>query len=43
MRESKSVKKFDRKFTISHNNQVEPNFNSISYQEEAKASFKKRM
>jgi len=33
----------DRRFTISHNNQVEPNFHSETYQIEAKASFKKRM
>ena len=32
-----------RKFTISHNNMVEPNFHSESYQEEARNSFKKRM
>ena len=37
------VKRVDRKFTISHNNRVEPNFNSMTYQEEARASFKKRM
>lgn len=33
----------DKKFTINHNNTVEPNFNSMSYQEQARASFKKRM
>ena len=37
------VKRVDRKFTISHNNRVQPNFNSQTYQEEARASFKKRM
>ena len=37
------VKRGDRKFTISHNNRVQPNFNSQTYQEEARASFKKRM
>ena len=34
---------YDRKFTINHNNRVEPNFNSSSYQEHARASFKKRI
>ena len=37
------VTSFDRKFTINHNNRVEPNFHSQSYQEEARNSFKKRM
>jgi hypothetical protein len=43
LEERKIVPNFDRKFTISHNNSVEPNFHSQAYQAEAKASFKKRM
>lgn len=41
--EERKVIHCDRKFTISHNNCVEPNFHSESYQSEARASFKKRM
>jgi len=33
----------DKKFYINHNNSVEPNFHSQTYQIEARASFKKRM
>ena len=43
LEERKVVTHIDRKFTINHNNRVEPNFHSQAYQAEAKASFKKRM
>ena len=33
----------ERKFTISHNNTIEPNLHAESYQQEARNSFKKRM